>query len=873
MFTVYRKDRPGVRGGGVIVAIRNNVSSSVISLNSTLEILWVTIKLEFQTCVVGVCYRPPNSPADFVEGLTEVIDEIQCRFPNCPLILAGDFNYPGIDWGACVVPDECAKKSECRKLLDMANYFNMKQIITAPTRGDAVLDLVFTTHPEHASVQVIDQISDHHAIHCDFSLVVNKRDSTRKEIFDYKRVDSETLDSMLREFSSTFISEFDERSVNENWVLFREKLLEVQSICVPTLKIAPSLHKPWFTTTIKRSIQKKKRLYRRALHLDSEHAWTVYHTYSIICKKEIKNAKQIFYDEDVSNMLRTDAKKFWKVINPKPSPVLPSVSCDDGSFLGPRQLAAGFNTFFSSVFTEEDDFPQPVALPSHAECIMQDIVITSHGVECAIDRLNANSSPGPDGISTKLLKLTKYVSGVLLARLFQQSLSSGEIPDDWKLAHVIPIFKSGDKNSFNNYRPISLTCVACKLMEHILSSQIMTHLSSNNLIFPNQHGFQREHSCETQLFEIIHDLHVSVHSLRPVDAVFIDFAKAFDRVPHNRLIYKLGTININELVIEWIASFLSNRSQSVVINKHVSSPIPVKSGVPQGSVLGPVLFLLYINDLPANIQSTIRLFADDCVIYRPISTPLDVCVLQRDLEIISQWCITWLMQINITKTKSVTFTTKLNVDRHAYAIGENQIEKVTSIKYLGVHLSSNLSWNLHTEHIISKASKTLGFLKRSLFQANKATKLLAYTSLVRSQLEYASIIWHPHQMYLTNNIESLQNKAARFIAKDYSRYSSVTNIKHSLNLSPLHCRRYISRMSFFHKLYHGSSAFRDLYIQPPHHVSSRVDHPFKVRPIFARTNLFKNSPLLLAVSDWNSLPSDIVSITSAQMFTNALTNV
>ncbi|SCV66640.1 Reverse transcriptase (RNA-dependent DNA polymerase) [Anaplasma phagocytophilum] len=501
---------------------------------------------------------------------------------------------------------------------------------------------------------------------------------------------------------------------------------------------------------------------------------------------------------------------------------------------------------------------------------IEDIVISTHGVECAIDRLPTNSSPGPDGISTKLLKLTKPISGHLLGRLFQQSLSTGELPDDWKNARVVPTFKSEDKNVLNNYRPISLTCVSCKLLEHIISSQIMTYLSSNHLLFTNQHGFQRGRSCETQLFELVTDLHNSVHSSKPVDAIFIDFAKAFDRVPHKRLIHKLNKYNLSTSVVKWITNFLANRRQSVVIGQCLSSSLPVTSGVPQGSVLGPVLFLIYVNDLHTNITSCTRLFADDCVIYRPITGPLDCKILQDDLHKISDWCDTWLMQINTSKTKAITFTTQRHPSSHTYLIRNDPIENVSSFKYLGVHLSSDLSWNTHIQHVTNKAMKTLGFLKRTLFQANPETKLVAYSTLVRSQLEYASIIWHPHQSYLGEKIESLQNKAARFIVRDYSRFTSVTGIKHRLNLPPLHTRRKVARLSFIHKLYHSSSAFKDVFSRPAHHISPRLDHPFKINPIYARTNMFKNSPLLLAISDWNSLPREIASIGDHESFVAAV---
>ncbi|MDD9361362.1 MAG: reverse transcriptase family protein, partial [Anaplasma sp.] len=379
------------------------------------------------------------------------------------------------------------------------------------------------------------------------------------------------------------------------------------------------------------------------------------------------------------------------------------------------------------------------------------------------------------------------------------------------LARVVPTFKAEDKNVLNNYRPISLTCVSCKLLEHIISFQIMTYLSSNHLLLTNQHGFQRGRSCETQLFELVTDLHNSVHSSKPVDAIFIAFAKAFDCVLYQRLIHKLNKYNLSSFAVKRITNFLANRRQSVVVVQGLSSSLPVTSGVPQGSVLGPALFLIYVNDLRTNIKSCTRLFADDCVIYRPITGSLDYKILQDDLHKISDWCDTWLMKINTSETKAITFTTQRHPTPHTYLIRNDPIENVILFKYLGVHLSSDLTWNTHIQHITKKAMKTLGFLKRTLFQANPETKLVAYSTLVRSQLEYASIICNPHQSYLGENIESLQNKAARFIFRDYSRFTSVTGIKHRLNLSPFHTRRKLARLSFIHKLYHSFSAFKYLF--------------------------------------------------------------
>lgn len=228
-----------------------------------------------------------------------------------------------------------------------------------------------------------------------------------------------------------------------------------------------------------------------------------------------------------------------------------------------------------------------------------------------------------------------------------------------------------------------------------------------------------------------------------------------------------------------------------------------------------------------------------------------------------------LAEVNVSKTKVVSFTTKQTPITNHYTLNEKQVENVSNFKYLGVHLTSDLSWNLHIDTVTSNAYKTLGFIRRNLHFANSDTQLLAYNTLVRSKLDYASQIWNPHQAYLINKIESLQNKSARFITKIYSRTSSINEIKKSLKLPSLQSRRLFSLLSLFHNLYHNDSQLSAL-IKPAHRIFARLDHEFKLEPLFARTNLFLHSPLVLAVSHWNQLPGDIVCIKNHEEFTHKL---
>ena len=246
--------------------------------------------------------------------------------------------------------------------------------------------------------------------------------------------------------------------------------------------------------------------------------------------------------------------------------------------------------------------------------------------------LKHHKASGPDNIPTRFLKEAANELAPALGLIFSASLIQGYVPDDWKTADVTPIFKKGDRSTPSNYRPISLTAVCRKVMEHILHSQVMQHLDHHNILSDSQYGFRKKRSCDSQLILIIQDLASSLEDGEQIDAVLLDFSKAFDKVPHQRLLLKLQHYGIRGHLLSWIESFLTGRSQKVLVEGKSSSSVPVASGVPQGTVLGPMLFLLYINDLSDNVSFTTRLFADDSLLYRRIRTEEVRHILQEDLS-------------------------------------------------------------------------------------------------------------------------------------------------------------------------------------------------------------------------------------------------
>ena len=371
---------------------------------------------------------------------------------------------------------------------------------------------------------------------------------------------------------------------------------------------------------------------------------------------------------------------------------------------------------------------------------MSDIVISKAGVLKLLSKLKPNKAAGPDLIRPIVLKELRNEISTVVTILFQKSLSSGIQPSDWTKAFVNPIFKKGDSSDPANYRPISLTCILCKTLEHIVASSLSSHFNTHNILFDLQHGFREKRSCETQLIQLTDFLVKNISSGKQTDLILLDFSKAFDKVNHLKLLHILEEHGVSDQIINWARSFLIGRTQTVVLDGDKSTEVPVTSGVPQGSVLGPLLFLIYINDLPSTVSSQIRLFADDTAVYLTISSLSDAQSLQKDLERMEVWEKEMDMEFNPSKCQVIHLSKNKKIIKHQYRLHGHILEAVSSAKYLGLDISSDLSFNTHISRITTNATKTLGFVKRNIPSSNQKIKELAYKALVRPQLEYASSI-------------------------------------------------------------------------------------------------------------------------------------
>ena len=368
------------------------------------------------------------------------------------------------------------------------------------------------------------------------------------------------------------------------------------------------------------------------------------------------------------------------------------------------------------------------------------------------------------------------------------------LPKDWTDANITPVFKKGDRHAAENYRPVSLTSVLSKTLEHIVCSELHKHFENNNVLTNVNHGFRSGFSCETQLTITTDELAKNTERGQQTDVAILDFSKAFDTVPHRKLLHKLQSYGVRGDLLLWIESFLCDRHMRVVIDGESSSETKVLSGVPQGTVIGPLLILVHINDLPDRVTSSVRLFADDCLLYRIIKSLKDQEELQKDLKSLEKWADEWGMRFNAKKCYILTISDK---GKHKfYELNSTILKNVNDNPYLGLILSKDLKWSTHIDTTCKKASSTLGFIQRNLKKCPKVCKMTAYISLVRSTLEYGATIWDPYLEKDITKIEKIQRKAIRFICNDYRSKTpgSVTKMQKELQLPDLKVRRKDKRL-------------------------------------------------------------------------------
>ena len=528
------------------------------------------------------------------------------------------------------------------------------------------------------------------------------------------------------------------------------------------------------------------------------------------------------------------------------------------------------NNQFASVFSVED---QTKSIPTlgdspHPESDMGNIIIHEAGVRKLLHNLKVHKAAGPDKIPAKFLKETATELSPALTLLFQASISQSQIPEDWKWAFVAPIYKKGDRAKASNYRPVSLTCISCKVLEHIVHSSVMRHFDRIGILTDSQHGFRKRRSCETALILTAHDLAKGLEEKSQIDVILLDFSKAFDKVPHERMIRKLDYYGVRGTTQRWIASFLHYRQQKVVLDGEFSTAADVSSGVPQGTVLGPLLFLIFINDLPDRVKSSVRLFADDCIVYRHIRCQTDALALQQDLDRLQDWESTWLMEFHPEKCQLVRVTNKRKPILAEYNIHGKTLANARTAKYLGVEIDNQLKWSTHISKTALKANRTRAFIQRNLSACPRDIKARCYTTLVRPILEYASVVWDPHTQVSINKLEMVQRRAARFVHRDYSRYSSVQPMLTNLGWETLQERRSKAKATMMYRIVNNLIDIPgDPYLIPTQSTTRGHNQKFH-NPYCRSTPMLHSFPSGIRI--WNALPTGVAQAPCLETFKSGL---
>lgn len=890
-FGVYRNDRSTL-GGGVFTLVHKSITSTEQpELVTSCEIEWVKIRLQnTKDLFIGTFYMPERRNQDLQE-LQKSLNQLTGNNKTARnIILAGDFNCPDVNWDNNVVSLGAQDRAVQQTLVDITAGEMLSQVQARPTRGQNVLDLVFTSNPTLLkSSHTIPGISDHDIVVTDFDTKPHITPPQARRRYKFHRADWAKVKKALVAASETISTMYNKGDdVTALWEFFKSSLQATVNQYIPSSVSRKRTSLPWINAPLRRMLRRKQRLFRRAKQTND---WTSYRNFQKICRCAMRRAEWNFINSKIlDGLANKNTKPFWSFVKSrKQDNVGVSPLKDQGNLVSDSQSKARLLLQqFKSVFNQPTNTPPPPVNSPKVSPIDQ-IQITTAGVEKLLRDINASKATGPDDIPNAVLKNCATEIAPALTSIFQKSLDSSALPSDWLQANISCAYKKGDRHLPSNYRPISLTSVSCKLLEHIICRHLLNHFETHNVLTHLNHGFRSGYSCETQLLTTTQDFLTSLDNRRQVDIAILDYSRAFDTVPHDRLLHKLRHYGIDGSLLQWLTAFLTQRSMRVALEGITSEDTTVDSGVPQGTVLGPILFLCHINDLPNCVKSQVRLFADDCLIYRDIESFQDHQTLQQDLKQLEAWADDWGMSFNATKCYILSINLSSNF---LYQLNNTILQHVTENPYLGILLSHDLKWSAHISNISKKASSTLGFLRRNLRRCPASCRKQAYLALVRPLMEYGATVWDPYLQKDIDCLEKIQRRAARFISGDYKSASpgSVTKLLEKTGLQTLQKRRQNQRLTMFYRVVEGL-----VPALPPHQFLTPQKPGRQIRIIkkkdfeimniisgYARNNTrayavpscrteqSRHSFFSRTVREWNQLDDTIVHAPSVETFKSRL---
>lgn len=878
----YDKFVPDIQGGrGVIIFTHQSIRASKVCItphSEFSETVWCEIVLDRDDkLLIGLIYRSPSSTDSNNQDLCSLINSsVSLKYSH--MLVMGDFNYRSIVWNSldATVGENHPAAQFLQCTLDNFLY----QHVTEPTRfrdgqDPSCLDLIFTNEENMVnrdSLTIGSPLgnSDHAVLQFDFMCYLNNEE-VNGERYQYFKGDYMGLTQSLQD--EDWVDLLEDKTVEEMWNTFKTKLINGISKYIPKRRLNRKFIQPplWMDRSAREAIVNKRKKWKRYKYSRSRVAYTDYATSRNTCTNTIRNSK-ISYEKKIAMESKMNSKSFWKYVNSKlktRSGVSNLKNVDSTITSNDQEKVNVLNDFFSSVFTRTDNLnEQPYVQEMNTR--LEDIEIRPVDVLKKLKELKTDKSPGHDGLHPKVLHETREAICQPLCDIFNKSISEGEVPSDWRKAVVTPIFKKGDKQLPGNYRPVSLTSILCKVCESLIRDKLMEHLNDNNLLSEDQYGFRPGRSCTTQLLEVLEHWSALMDSSFPIDVIYLDFSKAFDTVPHERLLHKLYTLGIHGNVLTWIQSFLSGRTQCVRYRDVYSSWSSVLSGVPQGSVLGPVLFLCFINDLPETVSGLVKIFADDSKLFSNVLDEESRSKLQEDLDKLCDWSSKWKLCFNASKCKVLHMGYKNENQRYTMIDKDENYVALTSVqdeKDLGVTFESSLKFEKHITNCVNKAQRTVGLIKRTFDYMDSDMFLVLYKSIVRPILEYSTCVWSPYLKKDIRRVEAIQRRATKLVQN--IRHFDYEDRMKSLGLPTLEYRRKRNDLIQVYKAFHGLDdiKWQDMFIRS---TNDTRGHSLKLFKRQCRTTQRLNTFAFRVIDSWNNLSEETVNATSLNMFKSRL---
>ena len=882
-YSLYRLDRNShkKRGGGLITYVHQKHASACEPLddlsitNTNIEAQWLYIhRPQCKDMVTCNIYRPPGG--DLSKAITYMEDCLKTlNLGKVEVYLMGDFN----------VNYQNKKSPEFKKLHFFMQSNGLQQFINSTTRNTdktkSLIDMALTNAKYIKCAGTLSHfISDHQPI-----FIVNKKGREARESAEftgrsYRNYDRETFKNGLKNQDwDTFYQQTDPEKA---WGLMLENIIRVLDTLCPLRKSYIKNYRPdWMTNELIEQIKDRDYFYNEAKTRGDQDTWNIAKHLRNVTNLNIRQAKMEFILRELE-VHENNSKKFWKVIHKvvpgKKSPAPGKILLKDGSKkLDKCDVAHFINDYFVNVGKVDALnllYIDPAPPRPGADCnlaldedLMNLYEVRETDVYKVVRDINVSKSSGLEYVSSFIVKEAFTILIPEVTYMYNLSIVSAQFPNVWKQALVIPIPKTGNLTQVQNYRPISLLPLPGKILEKLIHSQLSNYLEQEELLTGKQHGFRKKHSTIDSIAQFTEYINKKLDSKTPTLATFIDFKKAFDCVQHPVLLKKLAKLNLGNATVKWVESYLSGRKQRVLANGVYSTFQTITQGVPQGSVLGPLFYIIYANDIVDTVKNCkIALYADDTVLYTAQANFADsVSKMQADMEALTTWCNNNGIMANTHKTKVMAFGSPSRLKalpNFEITFNGSPLQQVLSYKYLGVTLDSYLNYNLHASKIIgSVTDKLKQFRKMRSFLDTKAA-VLVYKSMMLPVLEYGDVFMSAASATNRKKLQVLQNKGLR-CALNKGIETSNFELHAQANILKLKYRREQHVLNF---MFDAAQNPKRVKTRLKTGVSTRSQSKRLLKTKRPYTEKFKKSLAYQGPKKWNALSDEFHHVESKNLF-------